>query len=436
MVWKTGEIGFHGVEVFGKPASKVWKKAENGFQGVEVRETGRSMYFCVKVGERWGRMGGARGGNMVSAWKIWARGMAMAAVGGALWAAGCGKGGETAGRRGGTSPVEATDAAGRLVGLEGPARRILVTGKASFAIEDALYLFPTVRESCEVIVPGGKGGATRAGTGRFTEVFQKGSGDAGKGAALSEGNAEEILAKGPDLVLLKTSSRMFGESLAATGVREAYLGLESAEEWLRDLGTLGTLLGAEGEADGLKAYYRGVMRRVGEVTASEPVRALVVQYNAARGPGACRVPPPDWIQTWMVERAGGVPVWKDGVEPGQWGAVSMEQVLAWDPDAVLVVCYGQSAAEAVEAMKADPVWRETRAFKAGRVHAFPGDWLSWDQPDARWGLGLLWVAKTLYPQVQRDLDLEAELARFYGLYGLDEAWVAANARPLVKEPLD
>lgn len=253
---------------------------------------------------------------------------------------------------------------------------------------------------------------------------------------MSEGNAEEILAKEPDLVLLKTSSRMFGESLEATGVREAYLGLESAEEWIRDLGTLGALLGAEGEARELKEYYEGVLDRVGFMTVANPMRVLVVQYNAARGAGACRVPPPDWIQTWMVETVGARPVWKGSVAPGQWGAVSMEQVLAWDPDMVLVVCYGESAVEAVEALKADPVWRETRAFKAGRVHGFPGDWLSWDQPDARWGLGLLWVAKTVYPQVYGDLDLEAEMARFYGLYGLDGAWVAENARPLVKEALE
>lgn len=376
--------------------------------------------------------------------RVW--GLAAAGVSLAVALAGCGRGAgeerreEEDARReacvkeetAGTGAVEAVDAAGRRVQLEKPARRVLVAGKAPFAIEDALYLFPTVRKKCEVVVPGGKGGAQRRGTGRFTDVFRAGKGG---GAALSEGNAEEILAKEPDLVLLKTSSRMFGESLEATGVKEAYLGLESAEDWFRDLETLGALLGAEQEANALETYYREVLERVGAMVVEKPARVLVVQYNAARGAGACRVPPPDWIQTWMVERAGGIPVWKDAVTPGQWGAVSTEQVLAWDPDAVLVACYGESASDAAAALGADPVWRETRAFKNGRVHAFPGDWLSWDQPDARWGLGLSWVAKTLYPQLRGDIDLEAELVRFYGLYGLDAAWVAENARPLVKEPL-
>jgi len=38
MVWKIGENGFHGVELFPKPASMVWKNGENGFHAVEVPE--------------------------------------------------------------------------------------------------------------------------------------------------------------------------------------------------------------------------------------------------------------------------------------------------------------------------------------------------------------------------------------------------------------
>ena len=352
--------------------------------------------------------------------------------------AGCGRKGDgkDATPQEGVAAVSAVDALGREVRLRKPARRLLVTGKASHAIGHALYLFPTVREKCEVVSPGGRGGAQRKDAGDFLSEVRGAKGN-GKDVALSEGNVEEILAQEPDLVLLKTSSRMFGESLETTGVPEAYLGLESATDYERDLATLGQLLGAGDEAAAIWAYYKEIGVRVAEgaARAKKRPRVLVVQWSAARGAGACRVPPPDWIQTWMVETAGGIAVWKDAVAPGQWGAVSMEQVLAWDPDTVLVVCYGESATEAVVALGEDPVWKETRAWQEKRVHAFPGDWLSWDQPDPRWGLGLLWVAKTLHPETFLDVDLEAEVRRFYALYELNAEWVAENARPLVKESL-
>ena len=379
-------------------------------------------------------------GGFMDRWRNGRRAAAVVALSAAVvfGATGCGRKGGEAGEsaQDGTAHVSAVDALGREIRLAKPARRLLATGKASYAIGHVLYLFPTVRESCEVMLPGGRGGAQRKDAGDFLAEVP-GARGGGKGMALSESNAEEILAQAPDVVLLKTSSRLFGESLEGTGVPEAYLGLESAADYERDLAALGRLLGAEEEAAAIGAYYRETVERVaaGAAQAEKRPRVLLVQWSAARGAGACRVPPPDWIQTWMVETAGGEAVWKDAVAPGQWGAVSMEQVLAWDPDVVLAVCYGESAAEAVSALGGDALWQSTRAWQEGRVKAFPGDWLSWDQPDPRWGLGLLWVGKTLHPEAFGNVDLEAELRRFYALYGLDGEWVAARVRPLVREDL-
>ena len=42
-------------------------------------------------------------------------------------------------------------------------------------------------------------------------------------------------------------------------------------------------------------------------------------------------------------------------------------------------------------MAADPRFSGLKAAKTGRVLGFAQDFLSWDQPDARWGLGLLWL---------------------------------------------
>lgn len=361
---------------------------------------------------------------------------ALAGCVAAAW--GCGKGGAGTAAGTGAGGVSAVDALGREVRLEKPARKFLVTGKASYAIEHALYLLPTVREECEVIGAAGRGGGARATAEGFLEAMGARDGRAG-GVALSEGNVEEILARGPDVVLLKTSSRLFGASLEGAGATEAYLSLESAEDYDRDLATLGALAGAEDEAEAARGYYREVRERVARglegLAEEERSRVLVVQVNASRGAGACRVPPPDWIQTWMVREAGGAPIWTDGMPGGQWGAVSAEQVLAWDPDIVLAVCYGEPATAAVAALGEDAAWRETRAWKEGKVKAFPGDFLSWDQPDTRWGLGLLWTAKTLHPERFADVDLAAEMTRFYALYGLDAAWVAEKARPLVQEAL-
>ncbi|HPE35891.1 MAG TPA: ABC transporter substrate-binding protein, partial [Spirochaetales bacterium] len=96
-----------------------------------------------------------------------------------------------------------------------------------------------------------------------------------------------------------------------------------------------------------------------------------------------------------------------------------EQVLAWNPDIVILISYKQNAGTLVPALKGDARFSALSALKAGKVYGFPQDFYSWDQPDTRWGLGLLWLSKVLYPG--RSPGLEPEARRFYRLfYHLDD----------------
>jgi iron complex transport system substrate-binding protein len=56
------------------------------------------------------------------------------------------------------------------------------------------------------------------------------------------------------------------------------------------------------------------------------------------------------------------------------------------------------------------------------MFGFASDLYSWDQPDTRWGLGLLWLASKIHPDLFPDLDMQHEAQVFYQeLYGMDEA---------------
>ena len=73
-----------------------------------------------------------------------------------------------------------------------------------------------------------------------------------------------------------------------------------------------------------------------------------------------------------------------------------------------------------------------RAVQAGRLHAFPGDLNSWDQPNPRWILGLRWLAHKLYPERFAAEDFMPTIQAFYhDLYGLDEEFFESRIRPLL-----
>ncbi len=98
---------------------------------------------------------------------------------------------------------------------------------------------------------------------------------------------------------------------------------------------------------------------------------------------------------------------REGLHTGL-GEVSMEQVLGWDPD-VLVIDSGTP-----QAVYADPRWKALRAVKQRRVFRQPSGVFIWDRPTAESAvLYPLWIACTAYPERFKDINLTTEVQRFY-----------------------
>ncbi len=88
--------------------------------------------------------------------------------------------------------------------------------------------------------------------------------------------------------------------------------------------------------------------------------------------------------------------------------VSMEQVLGWNPD-VIVIDMGTP-----DEIYADPRWSEITAVKNRRVHVQPYGVFIWNRPTAESAvLNPLWLACIAYPERFKDIDIVAEVQRFY-----------------------
>lgn len=100
------------------------------------------------------------------------------------------------------------------------------------------------------------------------------------------------------------------------------------------------------------------------------------------------------------------------VEPASKGGgseVSMEQILLWDPDVILV-----DNPELMAEMQKDESWTALRAFKEGRVYVIPSGPYGFlaDPPSVNRLLGIEWLGNLLYPEIY-DLDIREETAEFY-----------------------
>lgn len=326
-----------------------------------------------------------------------------------------------------------TDAIGREVTVPESPQRIVTAGRAVLMIADVLYAFENAPDRVVGI------GRIRQGRGNFLPAIDPDYSD--KSVLAPNVGPEQIAAENPDLVIMKTFMReAVGQRVESLGIPVIYVELETPEQYQRDITMLGTVLNEPERARELTQWYS---RRVAEVetqTQLLPERrrpsTLLMYYRRSDGEVSFQVPPTSWIQTELVERAGGTPVWKSAAQSG-WGTVSFEQIAAWNPDEIMLVSYDGDAEEIRDNLAAEPRWQELFAVREDRFHAFPMDFYSWDQPDTRWILGLQWIARTLHPDLFDTTSIDTRIREFYRqVYRMDDTAYEAIIEPILTGDLN
>jgi iron complex transport system substrate-binding protein len=323
--------------------------------------------------------------------------------------------------------VAVVDTLGRTVTFAQPPQRITIAGRGTYMVTGAIFTFPAAQTHVAAI----EGGRFNDPT-TFLPLVDPTFGD----KSILERNAgpEQIAPVNPDAVVLKTTAQELGASLEALGVPIVYVEMESVEQYFTDLRTMGALLNTPERAEEMIAYYQERLDRVAagtaEVAEADKPTVLVIQYSEEGGEVAFEVPPAGWIQTRLVELAGGTPVWTEASEGGGWGTVNLEQIAVWNPDKIFVIAYQTDASATVDTLLAAPEWQALAAAQSGEVYGFPADFFTWDSPDPRWILGLQWLATKIHPDPFADLDIMAEVRDFFAnIYGMDAERIEADIIP-------
>jgi len=322
--------------------------------------------------------------------------------------------------------IQLTDAAGRTVVLPAYPERVLLAGKAVVFSTNSCFLF----QNAGRIIAGT--GVTDQGLGDFYPLMDPRASQ--KLRFANNAGPEQLLSAKPDVVILKHYLReSLGAAVEELDIPVLYFNSESPETFYDDIEMFGGLFDEMQRAEDIIDYYKTKYALVLNRTknADKP-RVLTVSYSNRDGDTAFSVPSAQWLQTRMVEDAGGTAVWKDDTSGGGWNKVNLEQAAAWKPDYIFVISYKIPACSVVEELADSP----SLGMLGAEILPFPADYYSWDQPDVRWILGLLWSAKVLHPELFSDIDMREELQFFYSfLYGLDNGTVESEILPRVTDCL-
>lgn len=114
-------------------------------------------------------------------------------------------------------------------------------------------------------------------------------------------------------------------------------------------------------------------------------------------------------QSDMIRMAGGVNAAAELTDT-YWAQVSYEQVLAWDPDYIILA---SDASYTVDDVLADPNLAGCAAVENGNVYQIPGDAEAWDSPVPSGILGAVWLSSVLHPDLCSEADSIAVMNEFY-----------------------
>lgn len=172
---------------------------------------------------------------------------------------------------------------------------------------------------------------------------------------------------------------------------------------------LGELVGMEAEAETLAAYCEEVYARAVDIAG----RVDKVDLLYITGPDGQNVIAQNSYHSEIIDLlSNNLAVVESPSSKGTGNEVGLEQILLWDPDYIIF-----APDSAYDAAGEDPAWGQLTAIAAGRYYETPMGPYNWMgfPPSVQRYLGMLWMAKLLYPE-EAGYDLYEEVARYYDLF--------------------
>ena len=240
-----------------------------------------------------------------------------------------------------------------------------------------------------------------------------------------EVNIEELVAMDPDVVFYNASQEEEYEKLTAAGLNAVAFsttqwGSDSVETFEAWVTLLGEVLNEEDKAAGITEYgrevYDMIQERVASVDESEKPRVLFLYMYKD---GVIQTSGSNHFGQYWADATGAINVAEDSDARGF--EINMEQVYEWDPDMIYITNFVPYLSEdlynnAIEGHD----WSVVRAVQEENVYKCPLGVYRWYPPSSDTPLMLLWMAKTNYPELFEDIDLEAEMKEYYQkFYGVE-----------------
>lgn len=214
----------------------------------------------------------------------------------------------------------------------------------------------------------------------------------------------------PTVLIHRSNDSKTVEAVSPLGVDVLCIRAENMQDVADTLRLMGKYFGASQRAEEVIAWMDGKFAYIDSIVAkipqSERVTALTMGGELGRIAGG------DMLQSWMIEKAGGIPVATDVENNCNWAQVGVEKVFEYDPQFLFLTSSTPLDYTADEVLS-EPAWSAMRAVRDGRVLQIPARIDSWDMPGVVSVIGTMWMLNSMYPEYFTKEQLAKEVDEYY-----------------------
>lgn len=235
----------------------------------------------------------------------------------------------------------------------------------------------------------------------------------------SDVNVEELSALKPDVVFYNASSKELGNKLKKAGFNAVaisvnkwnYNAIETLNNWIS---LLSEIFPYNDKAKVVKSYsdktYSMVQKRVASISDSKRARLFFLfQYS----PNSIASSGDHFFGEWWAEAVGAVNAAKE-INKDNAVQVNMEQIYKWNPDKILITNFTTAQPKDLYNNTIGAYnWSGIKAVKDKQVYKMPLGMYRSYTPGVDTPITLLWMAKTVYPDLFKDINVTEEVKKYY-----------------------
>lgn len=188
--------------------------------------------------------------------------------------------------------------------------------------------------------------------------------------------------------------------------------LESTENSYR---LLGEIFNCSERSEEIVQYYKNTLDAIEEIKLKIKEKDKISVYYG-KGADSLTTSGNESVHAKLIEMVGGINS-ASSVEGNRDAIVSIENVIKWQPDVILLSEANNNEKESSDKVKNSELWQGIKAVKDKKVYASPELIFSWfDRPPSiNQLIGIKWLAQTLYPNYY-NLDIKNEIKEYYKVF--------------------